>query len=159
MFLLSSAICKYSSDNHLALLHFFFFGVVLVSASCTVYIPPSIVLQSLCLPDLIPWIYSTLPLKNHKRFDLGHTWRLSGFPCFLQFKPEFWNKELMIWATVSSRSCFCWLYRVFPSSAARNIINLISVLAIWWCPCVEASLVLLEEGVCYDQCVLLVKLY
>ena len=30
---------------------------------------------------------------------------------------------------------------------------------IWWCPCVELSLVLLEEGVCYDQCVLLRKLY
>ena len=29
---------------------------------------------------------------------------------------------------------------------------------IWWCPCVESSLVLLEEGVCYDQCILLEKL-
>ena len=61
----------------------------------------------------------------------------------------------MIWATVSSRSCFCWLYRASPSLAARNIINLISVLTIWWCPCVESSLVLLEEGVCYDQCIFL----
>ena len=61
----------------------------------------------------------------------------------------------MIWATVSSRSCFCWLYRAFPSLAAKNIINLISVLTIWWCPCVESYLVLLEEGVCYNQCVLL----
>ena len=32
----------------------------------------------------------------------------------------------MIWATVSSRSCFCWLYRGSPSSAAKNIVNLIS---------------------------------
>ena len=38
----------------------------------------------------------------------------------------------MIWATVSSRSCFCWLYRAFSFSAAKNIINLISVLTIWW---------------------------
>ena len=60
----------------------------------------------------------------------------------------------MILATVSSRSWFCWLYRVSPSLAAKNIINLISVLSIWWCPCVESSLVLLEEGVCYDQCIL-----
>ena len=30
-----SAICKASSDNHFAFLHFFFFGVVLVTASCT----------------------------------------------------------------------------------------------------------------------------
>ena len=82
----------------------------------------------------------------------------SGFPYFPQFKSEFGNKEFMIWATVSSWSCFCWLYRASPSSAAKNIINLISVLTIWWCPCVESSLVLLEEGVCYDQCVLLAKL-
>ena len=60
----------------------------------------------------------------------------------------------MIWATVSSRSCFCWLYRVSTSLASKNIINLILVLAIWWYPCVESSLVLLEKGVCYDQCVL-----
>ena len=64
----------------------------------------------------------------------------------------------MIWATVSSRSCFCWLYVASPSLAAKNIINLISVLTIWWYPCVESSLVLLEDGVCYDQCVLLTKL-
>jgi len=48
----------------------------------------------------------------------------------------------MIWTTVSSQSCFCWLYRAAPSLAAKNIINLISVLTIWWCPCVESSLVL-----------------
>ena len=46
----------------------------------------------------------------------------------------------MIWATVSSSYCFCWLYRASPSLAAKNIINLISVLTIWWCPCVESSL-------------------
>ena len=27
------------------------------------------------------------------------------------------------------------------------------------CPCAESSLVLLEESVCYDQCILLAKLY
>ena len=46
----------------------------------------------------------------------------------------------MIWATVSSWSCFCWLYRASPSLAAKNIINLISVLTISWCPCVESLL-------------------
>ena len=65
----------------------------------------------------------------------------------------------MVWATVSSWSCFCWLYRASPSLAAKNIINLISVLTIWWCPCIEPSLVLLEEGVCYAQCIFLAKLY
>ena len=65
----------------------------------------------------------------------------------------------MIWATVSSWSCSCWLYRASPSLAAKNIINLISVLTISWCSCVESSLLLLEEGVCYDQCIFLAKLY
>jgi len=57
----------------------------------------------------------------------------------------------MIWATVSSRFNFCWLYRAFPSLTAKNIISLISVLTIWWCSCVKSSLVLLEEDICYDQ--------
>ena len=82
----------------------------------------------------------------------------SDFLYFLKFKSEFGNKEFMIWATVSSWSCFCWLYRASPCLAAKNIISLISVLTIWWCPCVEPSLVLLEESVCYDKCVLLAKL-
>ena len=65
----------------------------------------------------------------------------------------------MIWATVSSWSCFCWLYRASPTLAAKNIINMISVFIIWWCPHVEPSLVLLEEGICYGQCIFLAKLY
>ena len=32
---------------------------------------------------------------------------------YLQFKSEFSNKEFMIWATVLSLSCFCWLYSFF----------------------------------------------
>ena len=82
----------------------------------------------------------------------------SGFPYFLQFKSEFCNKKLIIWATVSSRPCFCWLYRASPSSVAKNIINLISVLTIWWCSYVEPYSVWLEKGVCSEQCVLLAKL-
>ena len=46
----------------------------------------------------------------------------------------------MIWATLSSRSCFCWLYRASASLAAKNIIDLILVLTVWWWPCVESSL-------------------
>ena len=57
----------------------------------------------------------------------------------------------MIWATVSSWSCFCWLYIASPPLAAKNIINLLSVLTIWWCLWVVFSLKLLEEVVCYDQ--------
>ena len=52
----------------------------------------------------------------------------------------------MTWATVSSRSCLCWLYRVSSSLAARHVINQISVLIILWCSCIESSLALLEEG-------------
>ena len=75
--------------------------------------------QALCLSDLILWIYLSLPLYNNKGFDLGHTWMIRGFPYFFQFKSEFGNKEFMIWATVSSWSCFCWLYRASPSRLQR----------------------------------------
>ena len=40
---------------------------------------------------------------------------------------------------VSSRACFCWLYRTSPSSVARSIINLIPILTIWWYSCVVIS--------------------
>ena len=41
---------------------------------------------------------------------------------------------------------------------AKNITNLFSILTIGRCPRVESSFVLLAEGVCYDQCVLVAKL-
>ena len=59
-------------DNHFALLHFFFLGMVLVTVPAQCYEPPSVVLWALCLPDLIPGIYLSLPVYNHKGFDLGH---------------------------------------------------------------------------------------
>ena len=64
----------------------------------------------------------------------------SGFPYFHQDRSEFCNKEFMIWA--SSRSCFFWLYRASPPLAIKNIINLISILTIWWGPCVFFSCVI-----------------
>ena len=36
--------------------------------------PPSIVLQVLCLSQIMPWIYLSLPLYNDKAFDLDHSW-------------------------------------------------------------------------------------
>ena len=55
--LLFSAICQAYSDNHVAFLHFFFFGMVLITASwTTLRTSLSIVLHTLCQPDLIPWI-------------------------------------------------------------------------------------------------------
>ena len=123
--LLFTDICKSSSDNHFAFLHFFFLGMFLTTAFCTMS-GTSIHSSSGTLSHLILWIYLSLPLYNRKGFYLGHEC-FSDFPYFLQFKSEFCNKEFMIWATVSSQSCFCWLYRASPSLAAKNIINLISV--------------------------------
>ena len=96
----------------------------------------------------IPWTEEPGRLQSMGSQRVGHGWATSlsfkwpsGFPYFRQFKPEFCHKELTIWATVCSRSCFCWLYKNFPSSAAKNIISLISLLTIWWCPCVVFSCV------------------
>jgi len=36
--------------------------------------PPSIVHQALCLSDLVPYIYFSVQLYNHKEFNLDHTW-------------------------------------------------------------------------------------
>ena len=71
--LLLIAICKASSDNHLPFLHFFFLGMVFITASCTMSWT-SILSSWGTLSDLIPWIYLSPPLNNDKGFDLGHTW-------------------------------------------------------------------------------------
>ena len=70
--------------------------------------------SSCTLSDLVPWICLVPSLYNHKGYDLDHTWRHSDFPYFLQSEPEFCNKEFVIWAVVSSRACFCRLYRASP---------------------------------------------
>ena len=57
----------------------------------------------------------------------------------------------MVCSTVISQSWFCWLYKTSLSLAAKNIINLISVLTTWWCSCVESSLVLLELSFKFQQ--------
>ena len=69
--------------------------------------------------------------------------------------PSFFKLSLNFAITISSRSYSSWLYRASPSLTAENIINLILVLTIWWCPCVELPFVFLEKGVYHDQCVLL----
>ena len=71
--LLFSAICKGSSDNHFVFLHFFFLGMVLIPVSY-IMSGTSVHSSSGTLSDLIPWICLSLPLYNHKGFDLGHTW-------------------------------------------------------------------------------------
>ena len=74
--LLFLAICKASSNNHFAFLHFFFLGTVLITVSCTMSWT-SAHSSSGTLSDLILWIYLSLPLYNHKGFDLGHTWMVT----------------------------------------------------------------------------------
>ena len=71
--LLFTDICKGSSDNHFAFLHFFFLGMVLVPASCTMSWT-SVNNSSGTLSDLTPWIYLSFPLYTRKGFDTGHTW-------------------------------------------------------------------------------------
>ena len=39
----------------------------------------AILLQAFCLSDLISWIYLSLPLYNHKGFDLGHNGKASAY--------------------------------------------------------------------------------
>ena len=73
---LFSALCKTSSDNHFAFFYFFFLGIVLITASLQCHEPPSIVLQAVCLSDLIPGIYLSLPVYDHKGFVLGHMWMI-----------------------------------------------------------------------------------
>ena len=65
--LLFSAICKASLDNHLAFVRFFFLGMVLITASCTMS-RTSIHSSSGPLSDLILWIHFLLPLYNCKGF-------------------------------------------------------------------------------------------
>ena len=73
-FSLFSAICKASLDNHLPCCISVSCGWFWLQPLVQCYEPLPIVLQALCLPDLIPWIYLLLPLYNHMGFDLGHTW-------------------------------------------------------------------------------------
>ena len=51
-----------------------------------------------------------------------------------------------MWAIVSSRSWFCWLYRASSSLATKDIIHLTSVLTVWWCPCIESSSYFVGRG-------------
>ena len=102
-FLLFIGLCKTSSENHFAFLHFFFLGMVLITSSCTMS-QTSIHSSSGTVSYRIPWIYLSLLLYNGNEFDLVIFEWPSSFPYFLQFKSQFGN-EFMIWATVSSLSC------------------------------------------------------
>ena len=70
--LLFLAICKASSDNHFAFLHFFFLGMALIPASCTMS-QTSFHNSSGTLSIRPNPLYLSLPLYNPKGFDLGQT--------------------------------------------------------------------------------------
>ena len=74
--LLFSAICKASSDNHFAILHFFRGGDGF--DHCPLYnVRTSIHSSSGTLSIRSnPLVYLSLPLYNCKGFDLGHTWMI-----------------------------------------------------------------------------------
>ena len=86
-----------SSDNHLVFFHFFFLGMILITASYTMS-QTSIHSSSGTLSDLIPWI-----CHLHYIIIGGLIWVIpewsNGFPYFLQFKSEFCNKEFIIWSS------------------------------------------------------------
>ena len=106
---LFTAICKASSDSHFAFLHFFFLGMVFIPVSYTMSWP-SIHSSSgtLSLRSNPLKLFVTPTVRD--LIQVIPEWS-SGFLYFLQFKSQFGYKEFMIWATVSSRSCFCRLYR------------------------------------------------
>jgi len=130
------------------ILHFFFLGMILITTFCTMSWT-SVHSSSDNLSDLIPCICLSLSLYNCKGFDLGHTWMPSSFPYFLQFRSEFGNKEFMIWITIRSWSCFCWMYTASPFLAAKNISNLILYDHPVMSMCRVFSCVF-EDSVCYD---------
>ena len=73
--LLLAAICKASSDNHFALLNFIFLGMVLVMPPVKYKPLPYYFSHSIRSNPL----NLSLPLYNHKEFDLGHTRMASWF--------------------------------------------------------------------------------
>ena len=81
--LLFSAICKASSGNHFAFLHFFFLGMVLITTSCTM-LRTSIHSSSGTLSALIPWIYFSLYQTKSDRVPAEQIdWRDKNFQYYV----------------------------------------------------------------------------
>ena len=71
--LLFSALCKASSDNHFAFLHFFFLRVVLITPSHTMLQTSTHSSSGTLSIRSNPLNLLSFPLCNHKGFDLGRT--------------------------------------------------------------------------------------
>ena len=59
-------------------------------------------------------------------------------------------KNTQDWSPLEWTGWISW-----QSKGLSRVMSKVGANYIWWCPCVESSLVLLEKGVCYDQCILL----
>ena len=70
--LLFTATCKASSDSHFAFLHFFFLGMVLITASCTVSQTSLHSSSGTLSIRSAPLNLFLTSLYNGKGFDLGH---------------------------------------------------------------------------------------
>ena len=68
-----SVICKASSHSHLDFGHFFFLRMVLIAVSCTMSQTSVHSTSGTLSIRSSPLICFSLPLYNHKGFDLGHT--------------------------------------------------------------------------------------
>ena len=116
-------------------------------------------LQALCLPNLIPWIYLSPLLYFYKRFDLGHTWMPGGFPYFLQFMSEFWNKGLVIWVSLSLLQVLFLLtiqsFSIFSCQEHNQSDFNIDHLVMFMCRVFSC---IVGNSVCYDSCVHWTKL-
>ena len=96
--LLFSAICKASSENHFAS---FSWGWSRPLPPVQCHVPPSRVLQALCLSDLISWICLSLLLHNHKRFGLGQTWKVWKRSFFIPIPKKVNAKECSNYRTIA----------------------------------------------------------
>ena len=107
--LLFSTICKATSDNRFAFLHFFFLEMVLIPASCIVSWT-SLHSSSGSLSDPIPWIYFSLPMYNHKGFGK-------------QPLPTTQEKTLHMDITSWSIQKSDWLYSLQPKMEKRYTVS------------------------------------
>ena len=80
-FLLFTAICKASSDSHFAFCISFSWGWSWFLSPVQCHKPLSIVHQALCLSDLVPEIYFSLPPLAFTKFSKGSI--------FVQINPQF----------------------------------------------------------------------
>ena len=108
--LLFTAICKTSSDSHFVFCISFSWGWSWSLSPVQCHEPPSIVLQALCLSDLIPWIYFSFPLHHRKGFR-SYLNGLVVFPTFFNLNLNLAirsqsknNTHLWIWLVIEAKS-------------------------------------------------------